>query len=47
MSGREIAGSASLRVAGKVVLAVRPSDLSRDGGYGASGDAVMKVNDLD
>ena len=42
--GRDIAGQADVRVAGKIVLAIRPSDMMGDGiSYGA-GDAVVQMD---
>jgi hypothetical protein len=43
MAGADVAGSADLRVAGKVVLSVRPSDMAGVSSY-ANGDAVVQVD---
>ena len=44
-AGRDIAGNANLKVAGKVVLAVRPSEGAEGMGglFGDGGDAVVDV----
>jgi hypothetical protein len=43
MAGADVAGQADLRVAGKVVLSVRPSDMAGASAF-ANGDAVVQVD---